>query len=88
MQNLIAFLTKNFHWLVFLFLESICVVLLFRYNSYQGSVWISSANAVAGKVYEWQSSVEQFFRLNDRAWQLYSSSGFSRPVGSPSKFFL
>lgn len=70
MQNLIAFLTKNFHWLVFLFLESICVVLLFRYNSYQGSVWISSANAVAGKVYEWQSSVEQFFRLNDRAWQL------------------
>jgi rod shape-determining protein MreC len=70
MQNLIAFLTKNFHCFVFLLLELVSVVLLFRYNSYQGSVWISSANAVAGKVYEWQSSVEQFFRLNDRAWQL------------------
>ena len=66
MQDLIAFFTKNFHWLLFLILELVCVVLLFRYNSYQGSVWISSANAVAGKVYEWQSSVEQFFSLEER----------------------
>ena len=62
MQNLIAFFTKNFHWLLFLFLELVCVVLLFRYNSYQGSVWVSSANSVAGKLYEWQSGVEQFFQ--------------------------
>lgn len=70
MQNLIAFLTKNFHWLLFLFLELICVVLLFRYNSYQGSVWVSSANAIVGKVYEWQSGIEQFFSLEERARQL------------------
>jgi len=70
MQNLIAFFTKNFHWLLFLFLELVCVVLLFRYNSYQGSVWVSSANAVVGKVYEWQSSVGQFFSLEERARQL------------------
>ncbi|MBO7110009.1 MAG: rod shape-determining protein MreC [Prevotella sp.] len=70
MQNLIVFFTKNFHWLLFLFLELVCVVLLFRYNSYQGSVWVSSANAVVGKVYEWQSSVGQFFSLEERARQL------------------
>ena len=70
MQNLIAFFTKNFHWLLFLFLELVCVVLLFRYNSYQGSVWVSSANAVVGKVYEWQSGIEQFFSLEERARQL------------------
>lgn len=70
MQNLIAFFTKNFHWLLFLFLELVCVVLLFRYNSYQGSVWISSANAVSGKVYEWQSGIEQFFSLKERAQRL------------------
>ena len=67
MNNLIAFLTKYYHWLLFLFLEIVSVMLLFRYNSYQGSVWVSSANSVAGKVYEWQSSVEQFFHLHQRA---------------------
>lgn len=70
MQNLIAFLTKYYHWLLFLLLEVVSVMLLFRYNSYQGSVWVSSANSVAGKVYEWQSSVEQFFHLQQRASQL------------------
>lgn len=70
MEDLIAFLTKKFHWLLFLLLELVSVVLLFRYNSYQGSVWVSSANAVAGKVFEWTSGVEQFFSLEERARQL------------------
>ncbi len=70
MQNLIAFLTKNFHWLLFFVLEIVSVSLLFRYNSYQGSVWLSSANAVAGQVYKWQSGIEQYFHLTDRAWEL------------------
>ena len=70
MQNLLALLTRYFHWLLFLLLEVASVVLLFRYNSYQGSVWVSSANSVAGKLYEWQSGVEQFFHLQERARQL------------------
>lgn len=39
------------------------MVLLFRYNSYQGSVWLTSANAVTGKIYEWEADVESFFSL-------------------------
>jgi len=70
MQNLLAFFARYYHWLLFLVLETVSVVLLFSYNSYQGSVWISSANSVAGKVYEWQSSLEHFFHLQERAWQL------------------
>lgn len=70
MQNLLAFIIRYYHWMLFLLLEVICVMLLFRYNSYQGSVWISSANSVAGKVYEWQSDVEHFFSLQQRSWQL------------------
>ena len=38
-------------------------MLLFQYNSYQGSVWITSANAVTGRIYEWESAVEAFFSL-------------------------
>jgi len=66
MNNLWSFLAKHHHWFLFLLLEVISVVLLFSYNSYQGSVWFSSANAVAGKIYEWRSGVTQFFSLSDR----------------------
>ena len=47
MHNLLAFFVKYYHWFIFLLLEVISGVMLFSYNSYQGSVWISSANAVA-----------------------------------------
>ena len=63
MRNLFAFLTRHNHWFVFLALEVISVILLFQYNSYQASVWFSSANEVAGKVYEANSWVETFFSL-------------------------
>ena len=63
MRNLLEFLAKYNHWIIFVLLEVVSAVLLFRYNTYQGSVWFSTANAVAGKVYEWNSAVESFFSL-------------------------
>lgn len=73
MRNLLEFLAKYNHWFLFVFLEVVSFVLLFQYNSYQGSVWFSTANAVAGKVYDWDAKVETFFsltkvneRLNER----------------------
>ncbi len=63
MRNLLEFLTKYYHWLLFVVLEVASAVLLFGYNNYQGSVWVSSANAVTGKIYEWHSAVESFFSL-------------------------
>ncbi len=63
MRNLLDFLKKYHHWLLFIFLEVVSGVLLFQYNSYQGSVWLSSANAMTGKIYEWESGVTAHFRL-------------------------
>ena len=63
MRNLLEFLAKYNHWFVFLILEVGSMVLLFQYNSYQGSAWFSSANAVTGKLYEWDANVETFFSL-------------------------
>lgn len=63
MRNLLAFLAKYNHWLLFVLLEVASVVLLFRYNSYQGSVWFSTANVVVGKVYEGTSKLTSFFSL-------------------------
>lgn len=65
MRNLIDFLARHNHWFLFILLEVLSFVLLFHYNSYQGSVWFSSANAVSGKVFEWNASVTQYFSLVD-----------------------
>lgn len=64
MRNLLEFLARYNHWLLFVILELIGVVLLFQYNSYQGSVWFSSANAVAGRVLSWDAKVESFFSMS------------------------
>ena len=63
MRNLLDFLARHNHWILFFFLEVVSFVLLFQYNSYQGSVWFSSANAVTGKVYAVKASVDQYFSL-------------------------
>ena len=63
MQNLWQFFTRHFHWFLFLLLEVASGVMLFQYNNYQSSVWVSSANLVTGKVYELQANIEQFFSL-------------------------
>lgn len=63
MRNLLYFLKKYSNWMFFVILELISMVLLFQYNSYQGSVWVTSANAMTGKIYEWDSAVESFFSL-------------------------
>ena len=63
MKNLLTFVTRNYHWFILLLLEVASGVLLFQYNNYQSSVWFTSANAVVGKVYEWDAAVRSFFSL-------------------------
>lgn len=64
MQNLLEFLQKYHHWFLFVLLEIISLILLFQFNSYQGSVWFSSANAAVGKVNEGRAEVESYFSLS------------------------
>lgn len=63
MRNLLNFLLKYNHWFLFILLEVISFVLLFRFNHYQHSVYFSSANAVAGKVYEVSGGITSYSHL-------------------------
>lgn len=76
MRNLLEFLAKYNHWFVFLILEVVSMVLLFQYNSYQGSAWFSSANAVTGKLYEWDANVETFFSLTKANQELTQRNAY------------
>ena len=70
MHNLAEFIARFKHWFVFILLEVISLILLFKYNNYQGSVWFSSANYAFGKVLEAKSDVEAFFSLTKTNQQL------------------
>lgn len=65
MRNLINFLLKYNYWFVFVLLEIISLTLLFRFNNYQGSAFFTSANYVAGLVYEASNQVTRYFGLTE-----------------------
>lgn len=63
MRNLLNFLIKYNCWFLFLLLEVASFILLFRFNHYQQSVYFTSANGVAGKVYEISGGITSYFHL-------------------------
>ena len=63
MRNLLNFLLKYNYCFLFVLLEVISFVLLFRFNHYQGSVFFTSSNKLAGSVYEAANQVTGYFHL-------------------------
>lgn len=59
-------LKAKIHWVVFLVLELLSGLLLFRFNSYQASVWATQANAVTGQIMEWESELFAFVNLKEQ----------------------
>lgn len=63
MHNLIEFFIRYKYWFVFLLLEACSLIMLFRSNSYQGSVYFTTANTVTGTYYSVISDLTSFFGL-------------------------
>lgn len=63
MRNLLDFLIKYNYWFLFILLEVVCLLLLFRFNHYQQGVFFTSANVVTGKIYEVSGGVTSYFHL-------------------------
>lgn len=70
MRNLIEFIRSHYHWFIFLVLEIVSLALLVRFNSYQGSVWVSTANSMAGMVYDGEAQMSSFFSMKRLNGQL------------------
>ena len=88
MRNLLEFLAKYNNWMLFVVLEVVSMVLLFRFNGFPGSVWFSSANAVAGKVYECRSAVTSFFSMVKANEELTLRNFYlERQVGQLSRLY-
>ena len=74
MDTLLDFIKKYYYWLLFIILEVISMIILFQNNSYQGSVWFTSANTVAGTINGWYTEVISYIQLKDVNKQLTSEN--------------
>lgn len=63
MRNLIIFLRRYFNFFLFLLLEVICIVMVFRNNNFQRTAYLNSANTVSGKLYDRYNNVQYYFHL-------------------------
>lgn len=70
MRALIEFLAKYYHWLLFFVLEGVSFVLLFQFNNYHRSVWLTTANTVVGQCNEWEQAAINFVHLGEVNEQL------------------
>lgn len=63
MRNLFNFIIRNSHWLLAVLLVAFSFYLVFTHNSYQRSVYLTSANNVTGWFYSLSKDVTSFFHL-------------------------
>lgn len=70
MRNLFNFIIRNSHWLVAILLIAFSFYLVFACNSYQRSVYLTSANRVVGWTYTAANNVTSFLHLKKNNQQL------------------
>ena len=65
MRTFIEFLQRYNFFLLFVLLEVVSFVLLFRFNSYQGSVWLTAAGRLTAEANGLYAEGEAFINLRD-----------------------
>jgi rod shape-determining protein MreC len=63
-RNLIYFIKNYYSFFVFLTLELICLLIVFKNNSYQQSSYINSARGISSNFYTKKESIVSFLTLN------------------------
>lgn len=74
MRNLLSFIFRNSHWLLAIVLVAFSFYLVFSQNGYQRSVYLTSANAVTGKVYQTSNELISFFNLKTNNAELQAAN--------------
>lgn len=65
MHNLLRFLLKYAHFILFVALEIVGLILVIRNNEYPKSAFFSTANTVAAKTLKIENNVVSYFNLKD-----------------------
>ena len=63
MRNLLNYILRNSAWFLAILLIVFSLYLVFTHNSYQRSVYLTSANKISGNIYTLSNNVTSFFNL-------------------------
>lgn len=78
MQQIINFFLRSRDALLFLFLFGLALVLTIDSHGYHKTLWVSSNNVVFGNLHEWQSSLGDYFSLDERNASLQAENQYLR----------
>ena len=70
MRNLLNYILRNSAGFLAFLLIAFSVYLVFKHNSYQRSIYLSSANKITGEIYRISNDVSSFFNLKSNNQQL------------------
>src|SRR5690554_7429048 len=70
MRNLLNYILRNSAWFLAILLIAFSIYLVFQHNSYQRSVYLSSANKLTGEIYQLSNDVTSFFHLKSNNQEL------------------
>lgn len=73
MKSLLNFIYRFHYTILFLFLETIALILLVQYNDYQKSSFLNSSSSMAGKAFNTSHSISQYFGLRSEIKLLNAS---------------
>ena len=65
MRTFLDFLRKYNYFFVFLLLEAVSLTILFRFNSFQGSVWFTAANDAVAGINRWYADGLSYMNLGE-----------------------
>ncbi len=63
MRNLLNYILRNSAWFLAILLIAFSIFLVFKHNSYQRSVYLSSANRISAQLFKTSNNVTSFFHL-------------------------
>lgn len=74
MNSFLLFLNKYANVLFFVFLQTICIILIVNYNNFHQSVFLSSAGKFTGSVIDGSNNIKSYFNLKKVNEQLLSEN--------------
>lgn len=75
MRKLLDFLVRKRHWFLFILLEIVSFVLIYRNNTYQRSILFSSGNVVTGHIASVSGAVTSYLNLKQINRELLDRNG-------------
>lgn len=78
MRNLFLFITRNSYVILFIFLQSFSLFLVFQNRHFQRAHFLNSSNAIAGNIYEIHSEITAYFSLKEQNENLSKENEFLR----------